>query len=156
MLTREDILKESNVKPAFFAFEDMVFLDERFQYVQTLKEKIFSRSYKSKIKIYEHTFDCTNVTGKKKKTQSHIYNSSVTPRVINWSTLIHFYVFLSFFSYHSYITPITVSYKMDRAWWVPVLSKTQFCLLTFSPLVTKTNDNQVKPNVRKLSKLSIL
>ena len=44
MLTREDILKESSVKPASFAFEDMVFLDERFQHVQTFKDKIFSRS----------------------------------------------------------------------------------------------------------------
>ena len=38
VLTVEDIANKSNVKPASFAFEDMVFLDERFQHLQTFRD----------------------------------------------------------------------------------------------------------------------
>ena len=39
VLTVEDIVNKSNVKPASFAFEDMVFLNERFQHLQTFRDK---------------------------------------------------------------------------------------------------------------------
>ena len=38
VLTVEDIVNKSNAKPASFAFEDMVFLDERFQHLQTFRD----------------------------------------------------------------------------------------------------------------------
>ena len=38
VLTVGGIVNKSNVRPASFAFEDMVFLDERFQHLQTFRD----------------------------------------------------------------------------------------------------------------------
>ena len=46
MLAEENIINNSNLKPASFAFEEMKFLDERFVRMQTFKDKLYSPTEK--------------------------------------------------------------------------------------------------------------
>ena len=46
MLAEENIINNSNLKPASFAFEEMKFLDERFVRMQTFKDKLYSPTQK--------------------------------------------------------------------------------------------------------------
>ena len=51
MLTEADIINNSNLKSASFAFEEVVFLDERFVRMQTFKDNLFSQSDHGLVKL---------------------------------------------------------------------------------------------------------
>ncbi|XP_078380315.1 uncharacterized protein LOC144663289 [Oculina patagonica] len=50
MLTEEDVINKCNLKPISFAFEDMMFLDERFARIQTFQDKLLTQDDNSVIK----------------------------------------------------------------------------------------------------------